>query len=218
MLVTATESGKGLQQADTVYASFVESELNKSVTNRSKFTFDGTATIEALRKQYPEVSTAIVTIPLLGQKPVVRIAVASPAFILATPSGAFYVSDRGVPLVRVDDVQTPLQNIPTVTDQSNVPVTVGKQVLPQDTVTFIQGILQQLVATQMPFDSVTLPLEANEIQVQLSDAKYYVRFNTLEDPRAQVGTLRAVQNRLKNTGEQPSAYIDLRVAERAYYK
>lgn len=218
VIVTATESGKGLQQPDTVYASFMETAFRQSLMNRSKLSFNGLPAVEALRQKYPEVSNAIVTVPLIGHRPVVRIAVSSPAFVLSSTSGSFYVSDKGIPLVSVKDVEKPLTDIVTIADESNIPISVGKQVLPQDTVAYIQTLLQQLQTTNTAFDTITLPLAANEVQVQLTGKPYYVRFNTLEDPQVQVGTLRAVQNRFEKTGETPQTYIDLRVAERAYYK
>lgn len=216
--VYASESGRSLQRSDDVYSEFVAKKLSSSVFNKSKLTFNSQPLVESLKQQYPEVDSAVVTLPLLGHKPIVRIAVSSPVFILATSQGSYYVNDKGIPLVRVSDVQNQPNSVPVVTDETSLPITVGKQVLTTDTVNFISQLLEQLNATKTPYESVTLPLEANEIQIKPADVPYIVRFNSLQDARTQVGTFLAVKQRLEGKGETPKEYIDVRVEERAYYK
>jgi len=216
--IAASETGKPLQRPAKVYEDFITKELSGSIANKSKLTINTKSLEQNLQKQFPEVASAIVTVPLLGHRPIVSVAVSSPAFILATGGGAYYISADGVPLVRVSDVQHPLQDIATVSDETNLPVTVGQQVLPTDTVTFISTVIAQLKATNTSVSSITLPLEANELQIRLTDQPYLVRMNTLEDARTQVGTLLAVKNRLEANREVPREYIDVRVVERAYYK
>lgn len=218
IMIVASETGKPLQRPSSVYEDYVAGQLRKSIGNKFKFTINTTPLEQDLRKQFPEVASAAVTLPLLGHRPIVSIAVSSPAFILATSGGAYYISADGVPLVRVSDVQNPLEGIAVVSDETNLPITVGKQVLPSETVQFISTVIAQLNATNTPVKSILLPLEANELQVQLADQPYIVRMNTLEDAKIQVGTLLAVKNRLEANREIPKEYIDVRVVERAYYK
>jgi hypothetical protein len=214
----ASESGRSLQRSDDVYSDYVSKKLSSSIFNKSKLTFNSQSVVESLQQQFPEVDSAIVTLPLLGHKPIVRIAVSSPVFILATSQGSYYVNDKGMPLVRVSDVQHQPENVSVVTDETGLPIKVGTQVLTTDTVNFISQLLEQLNATKTAYDSVTLPLEANEVQVKLAGVPYIVRFNTTQDARTQVGTLLAVKQRLEGEGATPKEYIDVRVEERAYYK
>lgn len=218
VMIVASETGKPLQRPTDVYESFIRQELSRSSLNKSKLTINTEPLEQTLRKQFPEVASAAVTLPLMGHRPIVSIAVSSPAFVLATSGGAYYVSADGVPLVRVSDVQNPLKDIATVSDTSGLPVSVGKQVLPTETVNFISTVILQLNSTNTRFSSISLPLEANELHLQLTDKPYIVRFNTTEDARVQVGTLLAVKTRLEGSGEIPKEYIDVRVTERAYYK
>lgn len=218
VMIAASSTGKPLQRPSKVYEDYISKQLDSSVLNKSKLTFDSNSVTEGLQKQFPEVANAIVTIPLIGHRPVVHIAVSSPAFILGSTSGAYYISTDGKPLVRVNDVANPLSNMITVTDETNLPVTIGKQILPTDTVTFITGVIKQLQATKTPIQSVTLPLEANELQVRIVGQPYAVRYNTLGDPRIETGTFLAVKKRLEGSGDIPKEYIDVRVEERAYYK
>lgn len=218
ILIAASTTGKPLQRPSKVYEEYITKQLNSSVMNKSKLTFDSNSVTQSLQKQFPEVANAIVTIPIVGHRPVVHIAVSSPAFILGTSSGAYYISADGKPLVRVSEVANPLSNIVTVTDETNLPVTIGKQILPTDTVTFISAVIKQLQATNTPIQSITLPLEANELQVRVVGEPYAVRYNTLGDPRVETGTFLAVKKRLEGTKDAPKEYIDVRVEERAYYK
>lgn len=218
VFVAASTSGKSLQRPTAVYQQYIESQLQDSLWNKNKLTLNTQPIVSDLQKQFPEVATAIVTVPFLGHRPVVRIAVSSPAFVLATQRGSYYVSNTGVPLVRVSDVQHQLANLPTVTDETGLPVSVGTQILPTDTVVFISTVLQQLEATQTPVESVTLPLSANELHVRIKDQPYIVRFNTAGNAEIQSGTFLAVKKRLEGSGGIPKEYIDVRVDERAYYK
>ena len=218
LMIAASETGKPLQRSNQVYEDYISRQLNKSVLNKSKLTIDTKPLEESLRRQFPEVANAAITLPLLGHRPIVSIAVSSPAFILATSGGAYYISADGTPLVRVADVANPLKDIATVSDETGLPVTVGKQVLPSETVEFISTVLAQLEATNTEVTAVTLPLEANELRLQLSNQPYVVRLNTLEDAKTQVGTLLAVKGRLEGNRDIPKEYIDVRVVERAYYK
>ena len=218
IMISASSTGKPLQRPSKVYESYIDQQLAGSFTNRSKLTFNGESVVAGLQKQFPEVANAIVTIPLVGHRPVVHIAVSSPAFILGSSSGAYYISAAGMPLVKVSEVENPLSNIITVTDETNLPITVGKQILPTDTVTFITAVIKQLQATNTPVQSVTLPLEVNELQVRIVGQPYAVRYNTLGDARLQTGTFLAVKKRLEGSGDKPKEYIDVRVEERAYYK
>jgi hypothetical protein len=216
--IYASQSGQSLQRADNVYSDFIAKKLSSSIFNKSKLTFNSEPLVTALQQEFPEVDSAVVTLPFIGHKPIVRIAVSTPAFVLATHQGSYYVNDKGMPLVRVSDVQKQPADIAVVTDETGLPIKLGTQVLTTVTVQFISGLIEQLNASKTPYDGITLPLEANEVQLKLTGVPYVVRFNTLQDARIQVGTLLAVKQRLEGEGKTPKEYIDVRVEERAYYK
>lgn len=216
--IVATENGKSLQRPVEVYAEATAAAMGDSVFNKSKFTFNSQQVASKLRQQFPEVASVIVSVPIVGKRPVVSLAISSPVLVLATNSGAYYVSDSGTPLVKVSDVAKPLENIMTVSDESGLPVTPGTQVLPTETVTYIRDVIWQLQATQTQTQSITLPADANELQLRLVNQPYVVRLNTTLDPRVSVGTFLAVKSRLEGSGTIPKEYIDVRVEERVYYK
>ncbi len=218
VMLVSSSSGKSLQRSESVYQSFIADQLDNNITNKSKVSINTRPITAALQKQFPEVSTAVITLPLLGHRPIVYISVSSPAFVLATTNGAYYMSTDGRPLVRVSDVANPISGLTTVSDATGISISVGQQALPTDTVAFISQVIEQLTASKIPIDQVSLPLEANELEVRVTGQPYRVRYNLLGDAKLQTGTFLAVKNRLQGSGEMPTEYIDVRVAERAYYK
>lgn len=218
VMLVASASGKSLQRSETTYQSFIANELARSFTNKSKLTINAKSITTALQNKYPEVSSAVITLPLIGHRPIVYISVSSPALILATTSGAYYISQDGRPLVRVADVTNPVTGLTTVSDATGISITVGEQALPTNTVAFITEVLEQLKASNIPINQASLPLEANELEVRVSGQPYKVRYNLLGDAKLQTGTFLAVKSRLQGSGEVPHEYIDVRVASRAYYK
>lgn len=216
--VVASESGKSLQRPDSVYAEATQNALQSSFLHKSKFTFDSREVATKIQQQFPEVASVIITVPLVGQRPIVTVTVSSPAFILSTSSGAYYMSDNGIPLVDVRNVERTLEGIVTVTDESGLPVTIGQQMLPTGTVHYVRDVIRQLQVTNTSIQSIVLPPEANELQVRIASQPYVVRFNTSLDPRVSVGTFLAVKKRLEESGAVPKDYIDVRVEERAYYR
>lgn len=218
VIIASTSNGKSLERSSDIYERHIAQELQKTPLNRSKLTFDAQPLTLSLRSQFPEVGGVAVTLPIIGQRPVVHIAVSSPAFILASTNGAYYMNNEGVALIRVADVKTPLDNLTTVSDTSGVPVTVGQQALPRKTVVFISSVIANMHALNAPIESLELSGEAHELKMQLPGKGYYVRLSSLRDARVQVGTLRAVENRLQSEKVLPEEYIDVRVEERAFYR
>ncbi len=83
---------------------------------------------------------------------------------------------------------------------------------------FITRLDSQLKAEKLEVQAYTLPLLANELHVRLQGQGYYMKFNTENDSRVQVGTYLAVIEKLNSAGQAPTEYIDFRIEERAYYK
>jgi hypothetical protein len=66
---------------------------------------------------------------------------------------------------------------------------------------------------------MTLPPAASELDVQIVDQPYFIKFNLEnDDPRQQVGTYIATQAYLTSQHITPAHYIDVRVDGRAYYE
>jgi hypothetical protein len=66
---------------------------------------------------------------------------------------------------------------------------------------------------------MSLPSNANELDIQIAGQPYEVKFNLHSDKaREQAGTYLATIASLQKQGITPSKYIDVRVDGRAYYQ
>jgi hypothetical protein len=197
-----------------VYAAAAAEALKASPANHIKLTADTTAIAAKLTQQFPELQSVSVTLPLMGNRPIVYIAPTQPGLILQTGNGNFAVSDSGTVLAAV--VTVPDGSL-VVRDESGSKLTVGKQVLPGATVTFIETVAYQLQAAQLQLSGFVLPAtSAYEVDAHLAGKPYTVRFNLQADPLQQSGAVVAAISHLGST--VPSQYIDARVPERIYYK
>jgi hypothetical protein len=65
---------------------------------------------------------------------------------------------------------------------------------------------------------MVLPVQTNELDVNLAGQSYFVKFDLQEnDPRQQAGTFLATIASLKSQNITPTKYVDVRVDGRAYY-
>jgi hypothetical protein len=88
-------------QSVSVYEASARKLMGSSITNRSKITVDLTGMSEKLRKQYPELQDVSMSVPLVGNRPIVYIQIAAPSLVLQTPTGNFALSSSGVVLARL---------------------------------------------------------------------------------------------------------------------
>lgn len=201
------------------YRQAVQQYIQKSLVNRSKITIDTLALSQNLRTRFPEVKDVTVTMPLLGRRPIIHITPALPSVLLSTPSGLYVLDNKGRAILTAAQAVSPAAaELPLVVDESAADITIGKGVLPVQTVTFIEVVLAQLKAKQLPVESVTLPTAAEELHIKLKDHTYFVKLNTTSDPKQAIGTFLAVKSHLETDKKTPNEYIDVRVEERAYYR
>lgn len=213
-------SAKQLMRPMVVYQAAANRQLGKSVWSRNKITVNTSSLSQALLKQFPELSSASVTIPLLAHRPVVYIATSQPVLILVTDNGSFVVGSTGRALIGGSSPASLNQpNLPQLTDQSGLHIQTGQQALPAANVGFIRVVLAQLAVKQVAVSGMVLPAAASELDIHLKGEPYFVKFNLENDqPREQVGTYLATTAQLKHQNIKPSQYIDVRVPGRAYYK
>lgn len=221
-LLTANKAAPGqlFLQSEDVYAEAAGRILQASPLYRTKLTIDTKAIARKLTTQYPELEHVVISVPLIGSQPVFYLEPASPALLLATQAGEVYVVDsngKALALFTGTSAVSKL-NLPTVTDESGLPVTLGAIALPGTNVTFIKEVTGQLKAKRIGIHSLTLPAGASELQVRISGAAYVVRYNLHGDARVGVGTFLAVKQQLERENKTAREYVDVRVDGRAYYK
>ncbi len=192
--------------------------LAASVWNRNKVTIDTDKFSAQMVKQFPELSSVSVTLPLLAHRPVVYLQPAQPALILATDNGSYVIDERGRALLPATGSAVQAQ-LPQVVDQSGLQARLNQQVLSSDDVRFIQTVVRQLAAKQFTVSSLVLPANSSELDARLAGKSYFVKFNLQDDdPRQQAGTFLATIANLQRKNTLPGKYVDVRVPGRAYYQ
>lgn len=204
----------------SVYEAAAGKLLGASVWNRNKITVNTNAVDKGMLKQFPELSSVSITLPLVSKRPVMYIQTARPALMLTTRSGTYVIDSTGKALIKADDLPSGAKlTLPTVTDQSGLSASPNQQVLASGNVNFIETVAAQLSARKFTAESMVLPVGTSELDVKLVGQPYIIKLN-LESgsARQQAGTFLATQAKLQSQGVTPAQYIDVRVDGRAYYK
>lgn len=219
VLIKTNGSAYFLQPADA-YAASAQKALESSLLNKNKLTVDTSAVSAELRRNYPEVKSATVVLPLFGMRPTVYIEPYRPSFILTTAaSSAYLLDEHGRALVSVSQItDTGELSVPTIQDKSGLVVKLGGQVLPRSTVAFIEEVLRVLAAQGIDHSAIVLPPGSSELDVAIAGKPYTVKFNLQGDARQQAGTYIATKLRLERDKTPVGQHIDVRVPERAYIR
>jgi hypothetical protein len=202
-------------QSSQIYETAASKLLSNSITNRTKITANLSGTAAALQTEFPELQAVSITLPLIGNRPLVYVQAAQPSVIVqSVHGGSFALNTTGLVLARVGDVPA---GIPLVVDQSGVTPQPGKRYLPGSTISFIQTMEYQLAAAQIPAAAFVLPTgQPYELDVRLEGKQFVVRSNLQADSLVQSGVIIGT---LKHLGASlPGSYLDVRTPDRAYYK
>jgi hypothetical protein len=202
------------QQSTDAYAHAAHRLLASSITNRTKLTANVNGIAKQLEHQFPELQTVSLTLPLIGNRPVVYVQIAQPSAVLQAPQGNFALNRTGIVLAHLKSLPA---HVPVITDQSAQTPQVGKQYLPGSTIDFIQTVAYQFAAAKLPISAYVLPAGSPyELDVRLEGQPYAIKYNLQADALTQSGAAIATIQQLGAT--PPASYLDVRVPGRVYYK
>ncbi len=208
-----------LQDPD-VYRRSVQDTLSASIFNRNKLTVDTSSVRQNLLSNYPEIKHVSGVLPIIGGQQQVFIEPYKPSFILTTTDhNAFLLDATGRALAstsQISDIDS--LHVPIMQDQSGISVKLGSRALPSRTVSFTQTVVAALAAKGVTASSLVLPRTVYELDVYIAGKPYFVKFNLQGDPLQGAGTYLATKQRLEKDKQPVAAYIDVRVAGRAYYR
>lgn len=214
------QTGASSLQDLSVYQTAAQKLLADSLANQNKITISTTKLSSQMLAKFPELDQVQVSLPLLNHRVQIGLVPAEPILLLASANGSYALDSRGIALASgsrladFSDLQLPL-----VTDDSNIELSLRKQALPAKNATFIAGVAAYFKAQNLTIASMNLPAGSNELHVRLAGQPYYVKFNLAgDDSRQQAGTFIAVYDRLNAQAITPGEYIDVRVDGRAYYR
>ncbi len=199
-----------------VYKNAANASLG-AFKNRNKITLDSSSIVLDLKKQFPEISTASVELPLFGEQPILHVNVALPNFWLTSKAQTFLIDSDGVAVGRQSDFPG-IKNLPLVEDQTGFSLKGGMQALSSSQAQFINQILLECRTNKVPIASITLPTRASELDLRTTDRPYYVKFYLGGDARIQSGQFLAARHNFDVTKSQPAEYLDVRVTGKVFYK
>jgi hypothetical protein len=201
-------------KSNETYQTAAAKLLAGSITSHTKITVNLDGTAAAMEKQFPELQDVSVTLPLIGNRPIVYAAVAQPSVIVQSTHGNYALNKSGLVLAHVSRLPA---GVPLLVDQSNVSIKPGQQYLPSSTIAFIQAVAYQFSAAKVALSAFVLPAATSyELDVRLEGKPYLVRCNLTTDAVVQSGAAIATLQHLGTT--VPASYIDVRVPGRVYYK
>lgn len=201
------------------YKSAAVKALNSSFANTNKITINGRAVALSLQHQFPEIGSASVVLPLIGQRPIIYIKLTKPSLIVKTPTQDLVVDDQGHALAVIGSSQGSRLKLPVLSDANNLRFKVGATVLSAQSVNFVTTVVHQAKLNNIKTKKLLLPAGTEELDFYPKGDSYYVKYNFHDNnPRQQVGSYLAVRHYLNKHNDQASQYIDVRVPGRAYYK
>ena len=202
-----------------VYQDAANIILNDSIFNKTKLTISTDKFEDQMKEEFPELGVVSMTIPIMGRSPLVELVSDNPKLLITSQDGVFVLNQNGKAIARLKDVPgVSSLNLPTVNDDTNIPIKVGKGVLSTKDVTFITSLIYQLNAKGITVSNIKLPKEAAEIRVEVVGQKYFVKFSLMSDPRIAAGQFIAIYNKLRAEQGVVKEYIDARVEEKIFYK
>lgn len=217
--VTIINQPGTVHRQEAAYKAGIQSIWNKRLLNQTKLTIQADQLSSAIEQLFPEIESASVELPLLGQLPNVVITPASPILVLVTQKGAFYVAENGKTMARSDQVKAnQLGSLPTVRDDSGIVPEPGRPALPIQQIETVIELLRLSQAANLELDTVVLPLSPNQVDITVKGSAYSVKFSLTEDPKQGIGALLAVREKFAKENITPTTYLDLRVPDKAFYR
>lgn len=200
-----------------VYKNAAQKDLRSSIFNKTKITANTSGLARKVQEQFPEVSEATVSLPLINRRPVYYLQITQPTFLLTKGTDVYALDQQGRVIMKGDET-LPASNLVRIDDQTAQSANVGEQFLPTAQIEFMQNVQAQLAGKGITVMSFVLPPLANEVYVKQADKPYIVKMTFVGDPRQQSGAFLAVKGKLEADKVNPAEYIDVRVEEHAYYK
>ena len=183
---------------------------------RTKLTYNERSVVDSLRLKFPEISSASIEMPIIGQSPVIRLTVASPRYIYIG-GGQKYILDSDGVIISVPTLDN-YKNLLSLTDTSNIKVGSGNKILGSDAVGFIDQIIAQCQSAHVPISALTLPAAAQELDLTTKDAAFFTKFYLGGDPVIQAGQFLSARHDFTANHITPSQYLDVRVSGKVFYK
>ncbi|MFO0882232.1 MAG: hypothetical protein U0491_02170 [Candidatus Saccharimonadales bacterium] len=200
------------------YQSLVKQAFGSDIRNRLKPTLQKASLEKAIAEAIPEATTVSIKSSLLGHRPEV-VLVSAPPMATFTQAGntSLIISQRGRLLLPSGTATIDQANLPILQNQTTIQGKAGEQFMRPDEAKAYQRLLAQYKQDNST-PVATLTTIPHEITIKEAGRGYYVRYLLDDTILTQYGSLRAVENKLKENNQKPNEYIDVRLTDKVYFK
>lgn len=202
------------------YQEAINNRLESSLSSRTKVTINTKRLSADIQREFPEIETLNISLPLLRHQPIIEVKLAAPAALLATSEATYILDGNGRALFDENDARADFDTskLPVITDSSGHEITLGAVALTSAQIIYANELLAQSAAKQLQPESMTLQAGGEELHVRFQKVTYTVKFSFGADSRQSFGTFLATRERLERERATVAEYIDVRIPERAYVK
>lgn len=198
------------------YKSAAAAQLGH-INNRNKITFDEAGLSAALKKQFPEINSVQIELPLFSEQPVIFLSTNQPTFFLDSQGTRYVVDSFGRAVAKSANLPA-VKNLPIINDASGFTISTGRQVLSSSGVTFINTLIGECRHAGIQISALTLPAVPQELDLKAKNQGYFVKFFLGGDALTQAGQYFATRHHFNESGHQPAQYLDVRVPGKVFYK
>ena len=200
------------------YQAIIEPELKKDWHNRFKPWLKSEQLQQALYQQLPEAATITVTSSWLGHSPIITISTHLPMAVFSQKGQADrLISNRGKILMTVAEADVDTRDLPLLQNATSIEAIAGEQFMRPDEAEAFSRLVNQFKAENAVV-TYTLASTPHELIAAEAGRGYEVKFLLDEQIVRQFGALRATEKKLAEIGQLPQSYIDVRLADKAYYQ
>lgn len=203
---------------DDSYLEVFRSELSSSLLNRSKFTIRSASVIGNILQAHPEIASAEIRYGVADDTPILHMVLREPHIVIVEEDRSLLLDRHGRAFAELPDKVVTSNNLAIIEDIAPMEISLGEQLLPIETVEFIDQLRHQLRSNDLDIATKTLPAIANELHVRLQGDDYIGKFDITGDARFQAGAFIATREQLIDDAVTPMEYIDARVIGRVYYR
>lgn len=220
--INTNASSKLNHDQQLLYESKLLNEYKKHTFIGQYWLFDEQSFKDSVKKDFPEIEdlTLNASVPFstnLNASLKFRRAV----FTWRDASGQLqFVDKNGVLFSKDLDASVDIKKLISIEDQSGTVLEPGNPVLTANLVKFV-GQMHDKITPVYPgkkIAKVIIPRSTREIQLQVTDVSYTIKFSSERTLDEQITELKTLVNYLQSRNIQPSMYIDIRLAHKAFYK
>lgn len=220
--VTSNASSKLTAEQRLLYEDAILQSYRSHTLAGQWWLADTTALSFALLKQFPEIEHISFSskIPLSSELQT-DIRFRKAVFSWKDSNGSQLLVDKsGVLFTKNLDPSVNTSKLIKIEDQSGIVIDSGEAALSSSAVQFIGQLHTKLPPLYggAPITKVVIPQSTREVQVQVKDIKYNIKFSTSRDVDAQIGELGSLLPYLKSKNVNPNEYIDIRLEHKVFYK